>query len=189
MMITIRHERSTDIPARERLLDAAFGPARFAKTSERLREERFAADCLSFSAIENGRLVGTARLWNVAVGPGDPALLLGPLAVDIDARGRGVGTKLVRRVLREARRLGHRTIVLVGDTSYYGRFGFSTAKTGALRLPGPFEPHRLLGRELKSGALDGARGLIRATGRRVPKGLPAFLTGATAARPSVLRAA
>ena len=43
-MITIRNERSTDIPARERLLDAAFGPGRLAKASERLREDRFAAD-------------------------------------------------------------------------------------------------------------------------------------------------
>ena len=60
-MITIRNERSTDIPARERLLDAAFGPARLAKTSQRLREDRLAADELSFSAVENGRLVGTAR--------------------------------------------------------------------------------------------------------------------------------
>jgi predicted N-acetyltransferase YhbS len=176
-MITIRNERSTDIPARERLLDAAFGSARFAKTSERLREDRFAADELSFSAIENGRLVGTARLWNIAVGLDRPALLLGPVAVACDARGRGIGGKLVRRVLREARRRGHDAVVLVGDAEYYGRFGFSTAKTGALRLPGPFELHRLLGIELKRGALNGARGLIRATGRKVPKGLPAFITG------------
>ena len=67
--------------------------------------------------------------------------------------------------------------MLVGDVSYYGRFGFSTDKTGALRLPEPFELHRLLGLELKRGALDGARGLIRAAGRKVPGGLPAFLTG------------
>ena len=79
-MMTIRNERSTDIAARERLLDAALGPARFVKTSERLREDRFAADGLSFVAIENGRLIGTARLWNVSAGLGRPALLLGPLA-------------------------------------------------------------------------------------------------------------
>jgi predicted N-acetyltransferase YhbS len=188
-MITIRNERSTDIPARERLLDSAFGSARFAKTSERLREGRFAADELSFSAIEDGRLVGTARAWNIVIGTERAALLLGPVAVAADARGRGIGAKLVRRVRREARRLGYRAIVLVGDTSYYGRFGFGTAKTGTLRLPGPFEPERLLGLELKSGALDGARGLIRATGRRVPKGLPAFLVGVPAARPALSHAA
>jgi predicted N-acetyltransferase YhbS len=176
-MITIRHERSTDIPARERLLDAAFGPARFAKTSERLREGRFAADGLSFVAVENGRVVGTARLWNIAAGLGRPALLLGPVAVAEDARNHGIGALLVKRALAEAKRLGHRVVLLVGDAPYYGRFGFTAEATASLRMPGPFQPERFLGLELVSGSLDGARGLVRATGRRVPKGLPAFITG------------
>src|SRR6185295_7180742 len=90
-MITIRQERSTDIAARERLLDTAFGPARRAKTSERLRENRFAADDLSFVAVENGRLIGSARLWSIAAGLGRPALLLGPVAVASDVRRRGIG--------------------------------------------------------------------------------------------------
>lgn len=177
-MITIRNERSTDIAARERLLDAAFGPERVRKASERLREGRFAAEGLSFAAIEDGRLVGTARLWNVSAGLNRPVLLLGPLAVAESARGRGIGASLMQRAVREARRLGHRAILLVGDAPYYGRFGFSAEKTGALRLPGPFEPERFLALELKAGALDGARGLLRATGDRLPKGLPDFLTGA-----------
>jgi predicted N-acetyltransferase YhbS len=177
-MATIRNERSTDIAARERLLDAAFGPARFAKASERLRQDRFAADGLSFVATERGRLVGTIRLWSVSAGVERPALLLGPLAVAADARGRGIGASLLQRALREAKRLGHRSVLLVGDAPYYSRFGFSADKTGALRLPGPYEQHRLLGLELKAGALDGARGLIRATGQRLPKGMPDFITGA-----------
>ena len=177
-MATIRNERSTDIAARERLLAAAFGLARFAKASERLREGRFAAEGLSFTAIDNDRFVGTARLWNISAGLGRPALLLGPLAVAVDARGRGIAASLMQRALREARRLGHRAVLLVGDAAYYGRFGFSAEKTGELRLPGPYEQHRLLGLELKSGALNGARGLIRPTGGRLPKGLPDFITGA-----------
>jgi predicted N-acetyltransferase YhbS len=176
-MITIRHERSTDIPARERLLDAAFGTARLRKTAERLREGRFAADGLSLVAIENGRVVGTARLWHIAAGLGRPALLLGPMAVAADTRNRGIGTMLVKRALAEAKRLGHRAVLLVGNAPYYGRFGFSAEATVALRLPGPFQRERFLGLELIAGALDGARGLVRATGHRLPKGLPAFLTG------------
>ena len=70
---------------------------------------------------------------------------------------------------------GHRAIVLVGDATYYGRFGFSAEKTAGLRMPGPFERQRLLGLELVPGALDGARGLLRAAGRPL---LPAIAASA-----------
>ena len=84
-----------------------------------------------------------------------------------DSRNRGVGAALVRRAIAAAGRLGHRAIVLVGDAPYYSRFGFSAEKTVGLRMPGPFERHRLLALELVPGALDGARGLLRPVGEPV----------------------
>ena len=71
-------------------------------------------------------------------------------------------------VMAAARRRKHRAVLLVGDATYYWRFGFSGEKTAALWLPGPYERDRLLARELMPGALDGARGLIGATGRLTP---------------------
>ena len=167
-MITIRNERAADVSAREALLDAAYGPSRFLKTSARLREGRLPADGLSFVAVEQGRIVGSIRLWQVSAGPNRPALLLGPLAVAPDCRSRGVGAALVQRALRDAQQRGHAAVLLVGDAPYYGRFGFSAEKTGELWLPGPYESSRLLAHELVPGALDGARGLVSATGRRGP---------------------
>lgn len=167
-MITIHREQLTDVQAREALLDLAFGACRFDKTSERLREGRLPAEGLSFVALDGGRIVGTVRLWHVSTGPGRPALLLGPLAVSPDRRNRGVGASLMRRALRDARRLGHRAVMLVGDAPYYGRFGFCANKTGLLRLPGPYEPDRLLALELMPHALDGARGMILAGGALAP---------------------
>jgi len=164
-MIQIRHERPTDFDAREALLDSAFGETRYRKASERLREDRLPAEGLSFIAAEGRRVIGTARLWNVTVGHERQALLLGPVAVAEDSRARGLGGAMVRRSIQMARKLGHDAIVLVGDPEYYERFGFSGEKTGALWMPGPFERHRLLGRELKAGALDGARGMIAPSGR------------------------
>jgi predicted N-acetyltransferase YhbS len=168
-MITVRHERITDVKAREALLDQAFGAARYRKSSQRLRDGRLPAEGLSFIAAEGRRAVGTARLWPVACASGEPALLLGPMAVAADCRKRGIGAALVRHALHNARRLGHGAVILVGDAPFYGRFGFSAEKTGRLRLPGPFERHRLLALELEPGALDNARGLIRACGRTLPQ--------------------
>jgi predicted N-acetyltransferase YhbS len=95
------------------------------------------------------------------------ALLLGPLAVDPSIKSAGVGSALMRHAITEAVRLGHRSIILVGDAPYYGRFGFSADKTGDLAMPGPFEKHRLLALELVPGALDGVQGVVRPVGRKV----------------------
>ncbi len=166
-MISIRKERPPDAAAREALLDEAFGDRRWRKSSQRLRDGRAPANDLAFVATDGKRVVGTARLWNIVCGTGQAGLLLGPVAVASDCRNRGIGAALVRHALTAARRRGHRAIVLVGDASYYNRFGFSAEKAAALRMPGPFERHRLLALELVSGALGGARGLLRAPSRPI----------------------
>ena len=163
-MITIRQESFHDAPAREALLDACFGPARFQKTCERLREGRMPAEGLSLVIDRDGKLIGTVRLWHVSAGPNRPALMLGPLAIDPSLQSVGLGGKLMREALRRSSHLGHKAVLLVGDAPYYERFGFSGGKTGSLWLPGPYEQSRFLAMEFEPGYLDGARGLVSATG-------------------------
>jgi predicted N-acetyltransferase YhbS len=167
-MIMVRQERPTDFAAREALLGEAFGESRWRKTSQRLRDGRLPAEGLAFVATEGKRVIGTARLWDIVCASGESALLLGPVAVAADCRNRGVGAALVRHAIEAARRLGHRAVILVGDAPYYSRFGFAAEKSARLKLPGPFERHRLLALELVHGALDGACGLISAISRRPP---------------------
>ncbi len=159
----IRSERASDVAAREALLDACFGASRQARTCQRLRDGRAPAEGLALSAVRQGRLVGTVRLWHVSAG-GARALVLGPLAVDPMCRKLGVGRALMRHALAAAKARGHGAVILLGDASYYARFGFSDLKTAGLSLPGPFERDRLLGLELTEGALDGASGMIVPTG-------------------------
>lgn len=173
-MITIRKEYHRDVEAREALLDQCFGDERFQKAAERLREGRLPAANLSFVASDRGRVTGTVRLWNVSAGPSRPSLLLGPIAVHPDYRCQGLGGALINRALDDAKRLGHRAVMLVGDAPYYERFGFSSETTGGLWLPGRYDVNRFLARELAPGALAGARGLVSPTGRIEPK--PALAT-------------
>jgi predicted N-acetyltransferase YhbS len=168
-MISIRKERPPDAAAREALLDQAFGDRRWRKSSQRLRDGQRPADDFAFIAMDGRRVVGTARLWEIVCGTGPTALLLGPVAVAKDCRNRGIGSALVRHALAAARRRGYRAVVLVGDAPYYNRFGFSAEMTAALRMPGPFERHRLLAVELVPGALKGARGRLRAPNRPAPR--------------------
>jgi predicted N-acetyltransferase YhbS len=168
-MITIRTEVKRDVAAREALLDEALGAARFTKTAERLRDGRLPADRLAFVACDGRKLVGTVRLWDISAGLQRPALLLGPLAVATQWRNQGIGAALMRHALAAATARGDAAVLLVGDAPYYARFGFAAEKTADLWLPGPYERDRLLACELRPGALDGARGLITATGRLAPK--------------------
>jgi predicted N-acetyltransferase YhbS len=159
----IRAERASDVVAREALLDACFGEGRHMRTCQRLRDGRAPAEGLALSAVREGRLVGTVRLWHVSAG-GVPALMLGPLAVDDSCRCLGVGAALMARALEIARVRGHGAVILLGDAPYYARFGFSADRTGELALPGAFERDRLLGFELRDGALHGCWGMIAPTG-------------------------
>jgi predicted N-acetyltransferase YhbS len=162
----IRSERASDVTAREALLDACFGANRHTRTCQRLRDGRAPAEGLALSVVRQGRLVGTVRLWHVSAG-GIPALMLGPIAVDPSCRKLGVGAALMNHALAAAAARGHGAVILLGDAAYYARFGFSAAKTADLSLPGPFERERLLGLELRDGALDSAAGLIVPTGAAV----------------------
>jgi predicted N-acetyltransferase YhbS len=164
----IRSERASDVVAREALLDACFGEGRQMRTCQRLRDGRAPAAGLSLSAVCEGRLGGTLRLWHVSAG-GVPALMLGPLAVEDSCRKLGVGAALMDYALAAARSRGHRAVILLGDAPYYARFGFSAEKTGELVLPGAFERERLLGLELCEGALDGAWGMVVPSGATLPK--------------------
>jgi predicted N-acetyltransferase YhbS len=150
-------ERPDDADAVERLTLRAFGPGRFAKAAERLREGCEPLLELSFVAWDGARLVGCVRQWAVRIGD-RPAILLGPFAVDPDYRSQGLGAALIVRAAEAAAAAGHALIVLVGDMPYFGPLGFVPAPR--VTMPGPADPRRVLVRPLVPGAADGLEGPV-----------------------------
>ena len=144
-------------PALDALIDRAFGPGRFAKVSERLREGNVQlADC-SFVAVRDGVPVGGVRMWPVTIG-GRPAAFLGPLAVDADQRSAGLGQALVEQACRAAAAAGWSAVLLVGDAPYFARVGFAVAP--GVVMPGPVDARRVLLRALAPGGTDDLSGLV-----------------------------
>jgi predicted N-acetyltransferase YhbS len=136
--LRIEIEAPADAAAVEALVLVAFGPGRFAKTAERLRERaRIAA---GFVARENGTIIGSVRLWAITI-DGQPALFLGPIAVSAASRRAGLGADLVQACVDHA---GDSGILLVGDLPWFGRFGFRPAPDA--RLNGPVDQRRVLWR-------------------------------------------
>lgn len=158
----IRNERAEDAPEIEKLVIASFGAGRFAKTAYRLREGVMPVPELSFVAMDenDGTLLGSVQFSNIDIG-GTPSLLLGPLAVQPELRGKGIGISLMRKGIEEARARGHESVILVGDEPYYAKVGFARMPPGRLVLPGPVDPARVLGLSLKPGALLNLAGPVR----------------------------
>jgi len=156
----IRLEAVQDAARVEALNQESFGPGRFAKSAYRLREGVAPIASLSFVAIENDTLRGSVRFWPIKVG-GHEELLLGPLAVQRDQRGRGIGIALMQAGIEAARKGPWRGILLVGDEPYYTKVGFSRLPPGRVKFPGPVDQNRILGLSLKSGELLTLSGQIR----------------------------
>jgi predicted N-acetyltransferase YhbS len=141
----------------ERLLDAAFGPGRFAKSSERVREGSRLEYRLSRVALSGRRVVGCCRIWPIRIGE-TRALFLGPIAVDPSLQNGGLGARLLEETLTACKASRYRALIVVGRPSFFGRFGFERVPDGRVRLPRPTDPERLQWLALKPGGLDGVTG-------------------------------
>lgn len=137
--VRIVRERSGDAAAIDALVLAAFGPGRFAKTAERLREA--AALAAGFSAFEAERLIGSVRLWSITVGAAR-SVFLGPIAVDASSRRGGLGAELVQACIDEARAMKLDGVLLIGDPPYFSRFGFVAAPDAV--FGGPVDRRRIM---------------------------------------------
>ena len=143
-MFKINNEDEADGWEVETLLGTCFGDARFGLSSYQLRVDCEPVSRLCFVARdENNILAGVIRFWDVSVG-GETCLLLGPIGVHPTRQGEGLGALLMHRGISEAKNMGWGHILLIGDLSYYARFGFSRIKT-PIDYPQPTDPRRILG--------------------------------------------
>jgi predicted N-acetyltransferase YhbS len=154
--LILQSERPQDGPLVDALIERAFGPGRYAKASERVREFATFAPEMSVCAWSGDRLLGCARMWHVRVG-GKRVMFLGPFAVELGERNAGFGARLVARACEAADAAGESHVVLVGDEPYFSRVGFATAPGRQVTLPGPVDQRRVLVRALTpdAGELSG----------------------------------
>jgi predicted N-acetyltransferase YhbS len=145
--------------------EEAFGPGRFVRAAERVREQGPHDRQLSVVASDKGEIIASVRMTPILAGSA-AGHLLGPLAVRPSHKNLGIGRELVRIVLAAAQNGGSGFVLLVGDPPYYAPLGFKPTRPGALKMPGPFDTRRLLAvcyGEAEATALEGE---IRHRGQR-----------------------
>lgn len=156
----VRAATAADLPAITKLHDVTFGPGAYARTAYRIREGMPPVSEFCRVSYLDGELVASVRMTPVTIGGVPGSLLLGPLAVAAAWAGQGYGKALVALVVDDAKAAGRALILLVGNMSYYGRFGFAPVPPGQIALPGPADPARILAVETKPGALALAAGVV-----------------------------
>lgn len=143
----------------ELINDEAFGPARFTKAAQRIREQGPHDRSLSYVCADDGETIASVRMTPVLAGS-VKGHMLGPLAVRPSHKSMGIGRELVRIAIEAARRKGSEAVILIGDPPYYMPLGFEKVAYGALDFPGPVDPGRVLVVPLASDVHPRLKGVI-----------------------------
>jgi putative acetyltransferase len=167
--LVIRPEQPWDLAAVRTVNVAAFSYAgehreQEADLVDALRASAAFAPGLSLVATVGGEVVGHVLFSLIVIETADgdvPALALAPLAVLRGHERLRIGTRLVQAGLAEARRQGHRVVIVLGHPKYYRRLGFRPAVPLGVHAPWPGAGDAFMALELTPAALDGVRGTVR----------------------------
>ena len=135
MQLRVREAGPEDHTAISVLLVSAFGQPNEARLIEALRHSGHTA--VELVAETEGGVAGHICLSRMEAPPG--WLTLAPVAVRPPDQGKGIGGELIRHALDHARQRRARAVVVVGDPSYYHRFGFVFGGAAELTTPYPVE--------------------------------------------------
>jgi putative acetyltransferase len=159
--IEVRLEDSADASQVRRVNEQAFGRPGEAALVDALRGGQ---DTLSLVAVSDASVVGHVFFTPVRIETSRGTFLatgLGPMAVAPAWQRRGVGTALVRAGVETCRRRGDGMIVVLGHPDFYPRFGFVRASTRGLRFEHPVPDAAFMVLELRAGAREARRGVVR----------------------------
>ncbi|MBJ8436270.1 N-acetyltransferase [Acinetobacter lactucae] len=128
MNIIVRDEEITDIEAIEKITKAAFQNAEHSSHTEHFIVNSLRTQgqlTISLVAIEDGSIIGHVAISPVEMSSGEIGWYgLGPISVHPDKQGCGIGSLLMNKSLQKLKQLGAQGCVLLGEPSYYSRFGF-----------------------------------------------------------------
>lgn len=165
----IRKVTSKDYQTIYQLVKTAFLTAKVSDGTEQdyvetLRKSPNYLPELEFVAVNDDELIGHIMLTKLEINDQEnkiPTLLLAPLCVALPYRSRGIGKKLIEYSKQAAIDAGYRSIVLVGDLNYYGRFGFKTIDHFNIKNIANISNEHLLILELYPDALKEVQGTIK----------------------------
>lgn len=168
--LVIRRETARDYRAAEELVRESFWNVYRPGCSEHyvlhcLRDDPAFVPELDFVMEEDGRLIGQNMFLRAGIrldcGETLPIMTMGPICIAPDKKRQGYGKRLLDFSLERARELGCGALCFEGNIDFYGKSGFTYARTYGIRyrdLPAGADDSFFLCRELIPGYLAGVTG-------------------------------
>ncbi|WP_210367280.1 N-acetyltransferase [Bacillus sp. REN3] len=166
MNLSIRQEQSEDYKLTEQVVKTAFETAEATDGDEhnlvaRLRKSDAFIPELSLVATLDEKIIGHVLLTKIKIGDQQAdSLALAPVSVLPEHQGKGVGKSLISEAIKEARKLGHSSIIVLGHPDYYPKFGFRKANEWGIKAPFEVPDEVFMALELKDGALHQVSGVV-----------------------------
>jgi predicted N-acetyltransferase YhbS len=163
MQITVRPENKQDIKTISMVNDMAFGQEAEGLLVEKLRKNKKFIKGLSLVACMGSEIVGHILFFPIVIKKEDQefeSLALAPMSVIPELQGLGIGGQLIKKGLAKAKKLGHKSVIVLGHEEYYPRFGFKPASNYNITAPFDVPENVFLAQELTEGGLKGVEGMV-----------------------------
>jgi putative acetyltransferase len=163
MDVKIRQETAGDHQSITVVNNLGFGQENEGQLILRLRKTKKFIPELSLVAEIEGRIVGHILFYPIEIksdGQVFHSLALTPMAVLPEYQKQGIGSQLVREGLRRARKLGFKSVIVLGHAAYYPRFGFEPAGKWGIRPPFEVPDDVFMALELVKDGLKSMQGTV-----------------------------
>ncbi len=164
MNLIVRPETPQDYPKIYTLNNLAFRGSTEAELVDRLRNTKAFLNELSLVATIENNLVGHILLSEIEVvneTSRNIGLSLAPMAVEPSYQKQGIGSRLVREALEQAKSIGYKFVVVLGHETFYPKFGFRPARNWNIKAPFNAPENYFMAIELEYKALDGVSGIVQ----------------------------
>lgn len=168
MNISIRQETEKDYKRSEFVVEKAFENAKYSDQTEQLlvaglrKGDAFVPE-LSLVAELDGEIIGHIMLTKLLIKNDEKqyeSLALAPVSVLPDYQNKGIGGKLIIESLKIAKKIGFKSVIVLGHAKYYPRFGFKPASIWGIKPPFDVPDEAFMALELEDRGLQGVTGTI-----------------------------
>ena len=163
MKIVLRQEKAENYSSIRKVNEIAFRQPNEGILVDKLRENPAFIKELSLVAELNGEIIGHILFFPIWIVDGQNrfrSLALAPMSVLPGFQKNGIGSQLVIKGLETSRKLGFKSVIVLGHSAYYPKFRFVAASRYEIKSPFDVPDEVFMAIELEPNGLEGVTGIV-----------------------------